>query len=187
MYLCHQLNDDLKWPSRKHGSLCVELQILTALRFYATWSFQSVIGDTHGISIPTVSRCIHRVSVLLSRYINEYISFAREENGIRALKQGFYDTSNFHNVVGAVDGSLIPIKKPPRDEHLFVWRKGFHAINMQAICNAKLKFVSAVIQYPGSTHDSFVWNNSAISRKFRDEEMGSGWLLGDSGYVEKEG
>ena len=55
MYLCHHLNDDLKWPSRKHGSLSVELQILTALRFYATGSFQSVIGDTHGISIPTVS------------------------------------------------------------------------------------------------------------------------------------
>ena len=28
VYLCHQLNDDLKWPSRKHGSLSVELQIL---------------------------------------------------------------------------------------------------------------------------------------------------------------
>ena len=25
-----------------------------------------------------------------------------------------------------------------------------------------------------------------ISIKFRDGEMGSGWLLGDSGYVEKE-
>ena len=77
------------------GSLSVELQILTALRFYATGSFQSVIGDTHGISITTVSRCIHRVSVLLSRYINEYVAFPQEENGIRALKQGFYDRSNF--------------------------------------------------------------------------------------------
>ena len=60
------------------------------------------------------------ISVLLSRYINEYVAFPQEENGIRVLKQGFYDRSNFPNVVGGVDGSLIPIKKPPRDEHLFV-------------------------------------------------------------------
>jgi hypothetical protein len=45
----------------------------------------------------------------------------------------FYDIKEFPLVLGAVDGTLIPIKAPSVDEHLYVCRKGYHALNI--ICN----------------------------------------------------
>ena len=41
-------------------------------------------------------------------------------------------------VIGAVDGTLIQIKAPVDDEHLFVCRKGFHAMTVQVVVDSDL-------------------------------------------------
>ena len=82
-------------------------------------------------------------------------------------------------MLGAIDGTLISIKTPTEDEHLFVSRKDKrgHSVNILAISNADLKFT-----YPGATNDSFIWNNCNLNEKF-ENEIADGWLLGDSGYA----
>ena len=47
--LCDNLRHELRKDSRG-SSLTVELQIVLTLRFYATGSFEKVIGDLFGIS-----------------------------------------------------------------------------------------------------------------------------------------
>ena len=45
------------------------------------------------------------------------------------------------------------------------------------------RFTNIVVKWPGSTHDSFILNNSGIP----DAMTGiNGWLLGDSGYPLKK-
>ena len=46
-------------------------------------------------------------------------------------KEQFYSLGRFPGVIGAIDGTHIPIIAPAKDEHLFVYRKGFHSINVQ--------------------------------------------------------
>ena len=48
--LCEVLRVDLERPTRRNNALTVSQQVLVALRFYATGSFQTVIGDTGGLS-----------------------------------------------------------------------------------------------------------------------------------------
>ena len=55
--------EDLNYP-------CASMQILVALRFYVTGSFQEVIGDTFGVSKATICNIIHRVSRTLAAAIN---------------------------------------------------------------------------------------------------------------------
>jgi len=43
------------------------------------------------------------------------------------------------NVVGAIDGTLIPIIRPAESEEVYVCRKGFHAINVQAVVDANMR------------------------------------------------
>ncbi|CAC5380115.1 HARBI1 [Mytilus coruscus] len=67
------------------------------------------------------------------------------------------------------------------DEPNFVCRKGYHAINVQAVVDHKLRFTNVVVRWPGSTHDAFILQQSALYRHM-DTNLNAGWLLGDSGY-----
>ena len=48
---------------------------------------------------------------------------------------------------------------PPEDEHLFVCRKGYHAINVQGVMGPDGRFFDIVAKWLGSKHDSFIWTN----------------------------
>lgn len=54
-------------------------------------------------------------------------------------KYEFYQIAGFSNVLGAVDGILIPIIAPKDNEPEYVCRKGFHAINVQVVADASLR------------------------------------------------
>ncbi|WAR10363.1 hypothetical protein MAR_035439, partial [Mya arenaria] len=61
-HLCNVLGWAFYRHTFRNHAFPVSLQIILALRFYATVSFQSVIADSHGVGILSVSRNIHRVS-----------------------------------------------------------------------------------------------------------------------------
>merc|ERR1711970_724166 len=58
--LCDDLDDDLNHYTTRNAALPVVLQILVALRYFATGSFQTMIGDVHGVEQSTVSRVVER-------------------------------------------------------------------------------------------------------------------------------
>lgn len=74
--------------------------------------------------------------------------------------------SKFPNVLGCIDGTHVPIKTPCKAEHLFINRKNFHSINVQGECDSDLRFTNLVAKWPGISHDSFIWTDSARSTKF---------------------
>lgn len=91
-HLCATLNDDLERPTRRCQSLPVSLQVMIALRYFATGNFLSVTGDIHGVHKMSVSRCIHTVSAALCRRINDYVNFPLDLAQQRETKAGFYDS-----------------------------------------------------------------------------------------------
>lgn len=52
---------------------------------------------------------------------------------------------------------------------------------MQAVCDNRRKIRDVFIGYPGSIHDSRVFNNSTLGRTL-EEKCGRYFILGDSGY-----
>ncbi|XP_052233277.1 putative nuclease HARBI1 [Dreissena polymorpha] len=84
------------------------------------------------------------------------------------------------NVIGAVDGTLIPIIAPSEAEEVYVCRKGYHAINVQAVVDHEMRFTDVVAQWPGSVHDSTIMENCALKQWLTTTN--NNWLLGDSGY-----
>ena len=136
--LCAELNADLSRPTRRACSLPVSLQIVIALRYYGTGSLQAVT-DVHGVGKMSVSRCVHSVSAALARRVNNYISCPTTDAAIRTVKDTFFHVAGFPNVLGAIDGTLVPIKGPSVDEHLYVCRKGYHALNVQGVAETDYK------------------------------------------------
>ena len=94
----------------------------------------------------------------------------------------FYKIAGFPNVIGAIDGSLIPIRAPYRDEHLYVCHKGFHALNVMAVCNAQLSFTNFVSRWHGCVHGSAIFQSSNLMQHMESGGGRNGWLLGDRGY-----
>ncbi len=59
-----------------------------------------------------------------------------------------------------------------------VFKKNFHSINGQIVCDASLKITNLVATWPGSTHDPFILTNSALGQQFSEGQLSDGWLLG---------
>ncbi|CAG4999139.1 unnamed protein product [Parnassius apollo] len=92
-------------------TLSVLEQIFIALRFYATGTFQIVIGDDINVHKTTVSRVVYKVSKEIAKRARSYISMPNVVD-LREVKAQFFDIAGFPNVIGCVDGSHIPIQSP---------------------------------------------------------------------------
>ena len=76
------------------------LQLFCALRFYATGTFQTVIGDSIGIHRSSVSRIVTCVTTAICRLQNNHIKFPVVDADIGRNKQKFYEIAQFPRVIG---------------------------------------------------------------------------------------
>ncbi|XP_046389383.1 putative nuclease HARBI1 [Ischnura elegans] len=162
------------------------MKLLTALRFYATSSYQVVCGDLHGISQPSVSLIVKDVSRIFARRLPEYVKVPSTAEEVAQNALQFYEVAGFPGVLGAIDGTHIMIKNPG-GAHAEVYRnrKGYFSINVQVIVNSKLVIMDLVVRRPGSCHDARVFDNSSIRARLEGGQV-SGILIGDSGYPCRE-
>lgn len=87
--------------------------------------------------------------------------------------------------IGALDCTHVKIRSPGGDNaEMYRNRKNFFSINVQTICDANLKIQDIVARWPGSSHDSTIFNNSTIRGKFEKDEMQNCLSVADSGYAQ---
>ncbi|KAJ8940307.1 hypothetical protein NQ314_010754 [Rhamnusium bicolor] len=132
-------------------------------------------------------QCIHEVTDLMNEHLPRLkIKFPQDRRSINVNKQNFMDKFNFPGVLGCIDCTHVAILKPDQDEHNFLNRKGYHSLNVQIICDATMKILNINANFPGASHDSFIWRQSQVRNflleKYNNGEMRGTWLLGDSGY-----
>ena len=107
-------------------------------------------------------------------------------DGVTSTTKGFQGMSGIHGVIGAVDGSHIPIKCPRVDHECYFNRKKFYSLVLQAVCDHEMRFTDVFVGWPGSAHDTTVFDDSDLGRLsatnpsalFRDGTH----LLGDKAY-----
>lgn len=174
------LAKDLEHQTRRGLPLTPMQQVLIALRFYATGTFQRVIGDLFGVSVFAACRVIHKVSRAIAKQKRQFLSIP---GNLADVKRKFYDVGNFPGVIGAIDCTHVRVICPNKENAMaFVNRKQFYSINVQAVCDSDAFITNIVARWPGSTHDSRIFENSNIAEKLRDGVL-DGILLGDSGYA----
>ncbi|XP_041374180.1 putative nuclease HARBI1 [Gigantopelta aegis] len=173
--------------THRSQSLDPSLQLCTAVRYLAQGGFLPMVGDVHGISPRAASNYIHTVAQAICTRMDRFIRWPAADE-IALAKRQFYDRFGFPCIIGLIDGSQVPIHGPfpPANEAVYVCRKGYHAINVQIVCDANLIIRDLDARWPGSTHDSFILRNSHIWDKFEQGHIQNTWLLGDSGYPLKK-
>lgn len=85
-------------------------QVFIALRFYATGSFEIVVGDFVGVHKSTVCQVIKNVTRAIAGLAPTKIKFP--DHGLNDLKREFFEIARFPNVIGAIDCTHVPIQSP---------------------------------------------------------------------------
>lgn len=143
------------------------------------------------MSQPSVSRSIAEVCGIINNVlVNRWITFPTTPNLINFNRRIFMEKYGFPNTIGCIDCTHVAIISPPKDHPLFPAgpyynRKGFYSINVQLICGGDLKILNVNPRYPGSVHDSAIWQMSAINHHLEREylERNANYhLIGDEGY-----
>ncbi|XP_050022879.1 putative nuclease HARBI1 [Dermacentor andersoni] len=158
------------------------LQLLIALRFYGAGTFQVVTGDLVNVSQATVSRIIARMSRMIAETLFPQLVKLPNANDLASVMEEFYTIARFPGVSGCIDCTHVPIRSPGGDEaEVFRCRKGYFSINVQAITGPRLQFFDVVASWPGSAHDSRIFDNSRARVQYEEGNV-PGILLGDKGY-----
>ena len=87
----------------------------------------------------------------------------------RICKNKFHLLGGFPNVIGCIDCTHIPIKSPGGDNgEVFRNRKGWMSLNVQVVGGPNYEIQDIVIRWPGSAHDSRIFDNSSLKIKLEE-------------------
>jgi hypothetical protein len=152
----------LKWP-RCLGLFKSVVATLTYMRHNRT---QSEIGESFGVSQPTISRAVSAITPRIPSALAEYVPTADELD-----PQAQY----------IVDGTLLPCWSWAGHKELYSGKHKTTGMNVQVACTiyGKLAWISDPVN--GSRHDNYCLGESDVLRTLDPKN----WM-GDKGYIGNE-
>ncbi|CAC5422456.1 unnamed protein product [Mytilus coruscus] len=146
---------------------------------------EALTNEVRGIKQMLTVTNTRKPSFQMEKLLPKYITWP-SRNQIPRTVQKIKEKKGFPGVLGAIDGTHIPIRTPREFHENYINRKSFHSINLQGICDSNMHFLDVFCGWPGSVHDSRVFKNSPIHGIVENntEKMfpGNTHLLGDSAY-----
>ncbi|KAG0425536.1 hypothetical protein HPB47_027308 [Ixodes persulcatus] len=182
-WLCDELREEpeLRRLRRSWTVMTVEQQMLCALCFYATGSFQGMVASDEHIARDqtTVSIVVRAVSLATVQCLGirrGWIDFSQTTGDRDDVERGFQRLGRIPGVIGCVDGTMIAIVGPPKNdpsvtEAAYWCRKQYYALNVMVVCDADCRVTSIDPRYPGSVHDSFAWRYSWLRSNFEQGRL----------------
>lgn len=102
------------------------------------------------------------------------------------IKNNFHQIARLSGVIGAIDGTYVPIKAPQENPEVYINRKCFYGITLQAICTPDLKFIDCFTGYPSSVTEVRIFRNSDIYNAIRNNHdnymQADEHIIGDKAY-----
>ncbi|XP_055907449.1 putative nuclease HARBI1 [Eupeodes corollae] len=174
-----QIENATKW----NHSISAETKLLLTLRLYASGSLLITAGDFCGVSKSSATRICKIVSHHIARLQEKYIKFPATPEEKFEVVNGFYQFARLSRLIAALDCTHVRIHSPGgANGEIFQNRKGYFSFNVQTMCDSKLKIMDIVARWPGSSHDSTIFNNSRICARFENGDFGNHLIVADSGY-----
>ncbi|KAM7310431.1 uncharacterized protein ISCGN_007339 [Ixodes scapularis] len=154
-WLCDELREEpeVRRVRTSWTVMTVELQVLCALRFYGTGSFQGMVASDEHVARDqkTVSVAVRAVSVAIVRRLGVqrgWIHFLETPSERFDAEKGFRLLGRIPGVIGCVDGTMVSIVGPSKNDPTVTkaayWcRKYFYALNVMVVSTLMLRCQNA--------------------------------------------
>ncbi|KAK3755953.1 hypothetical protein QZH41_001866 [Actinostola sp. cb2023] len=149
------------------------MRVAVALWRLSTGNSFRTVASTFGIGKPTAVTITNDVIDSIVEFREDWIKFPRTIQETAESINRFSDEANspLPQVVGAIDGSQIPIKAPIQNKESYFNRKHFYSMNLQGVVGGDCRFLDVAVGFPGSIHDARVLRMSGIYGRFDDSHV----------------
>lgn len=149
-----------EYHSNKPNAVTPELCLFCTLRYLAGCSYLDIHAMT-GVSITSFYRVFYITCKLIIKCPEMKMKFPKTLIEFQQIALGFKNVSfqgAIENCVGCIDGYLLKIYTPTKLEagnvkSFFSGHYQCHGINIQAVCDAKSRFLFFALAAPGSVND----------------------------------
>ncbi|MCO5607458.1 hypothetical protein L7F22_061654 [Adiantum nelumboides] len=164
-------------------AIAAEKRVVVALHRLASGSNLQVVADLYGMSVAAAQKVVIEFcdAVHKSGLHDLYIKWPSSIR-MRSLATGFEQIQGIPNVIGAVDGSHIPIIAPRRHHEDYFNCKGFHSVILQMVMTAKCLVWDYHIGWAGLVHDWNVFQRTYLGQQCENGSLKNFCLLGDCAY-----
>lgn len=159
----------------------LRIRVACTLHYF---SHPGALKDTaalFGISTTSVHRYLDEVTSLIDSYRDTVIRWPDNERAWSEVATGFKAIAGVPNVVGAIDGSLIDIKRITNYQG-FYSRKMTVAVNVQGVVDHKKRFIDIHVG-PGSYSDKKLFKHSTFGQTIHSHIPQGTYFLADGGYT----
>ena len=156
-------------------------RILVMLWFLASQDKYASIADRFGYSESTACDAVRSLLIFCAdELLDKLISWPSQDEQ-QECSEMYMESKNFPGVIGMIDGTHIPIRRPPERGIDYYNRKDYFSVVLQAVCTDNLHFTDIHTGYPGKVHDARVFRLSPLYT-IGSTLCGNNHILGDSAY-----
>lgn len=169
-----------------------EMVCAIGLRFLAG-EMERSLDDVFGLSLGSTHRIINKFLIAVNECKELEIKLPETTEELKNAADGWHKLSSaggfFYGVVGCIDGWLCTHNRPKVDNGLDYFSGHYQCFgsNVQAICDANLRFIYVSFAAPGKTNDVQAFRKLGSlhhwQRRINIAYDAKYFLLGDNAYV----
>jgi predicted DNA-binding protein YlxM (UPF0122 family) len=170
-------------PSHRFGreKICAEKAILMTVWYLSNCETFRQIADRFNVTKSSAHRIIEKIVKYIISIGKRFVKWPNNERK-DVVRRGFKNITGINNVLGAIDGCHINIRRPSKAQHVYCNRKSEYSILLQGVCDHERRFTDIFCGEAGSLHDSRLLKRSSVYEKGVSGFLGNDVLLGDSAY-----
>ena len=140
------------------------------------------IGDLYGVHKSTISIVVREFCRAVRKHLQPVFVQTPSESQFRVLASRFEKLHGIPYIIGAIDGSHIPVLAPVIGGQDYYCRKSFHSAILQGIVGPDCMFWDYEFGWAGSLHDWSVFQVTKIGRGCIEGKFQPYKLIGDAAY-----
>ena len=165
-YLCGILSLSLSCLDTKYrASIPLRNQVTLSLNRLSSDNSLRGCAKTYGIHESTPSIIVREFCAAIKKHLKPLVIEKQFKTTLSRIAAEFEELRGLPYVIGAVDGSHIPIIASPIDPTSYYCRKGFYSALLQGVVDSKCKFWDYDFGWAGCCYDWTLFQNLDIGKK----------------------